>query len=592
MSTPQSQNLTTLDYDEVKQGLRSFLKTQDRFKDYDFDGSNISMIIDLLAYNTYNNNFYTHMALSEMFLDSSELRESVVSHAKHLNYLPRSRKSAKSTVSVTVEAGDSPASITIPERTQFLANCGNKRYLFYNEISTLVLPSDGTYVAEGLEIYEGRYLNEYFTVTGDDRFALASDTIDTDSIRVFVKDSPTSVEREYTRKDAIYNLSPKDEVFFVQAYMDDRYEVEFGRNVFGKEPPINGEIRILYRTTKGEEANGIDSYQVQSNIGGYTATVSQVTPSEGGAERESTTAIKHFAPKSIQVQERAITEKDYEILIKSRFPQVRAIAAYGGEELYPPQYGRVVVSICTGIGDSSAGHFFDDVRAYIKEKTPIGIEPIITQAKFLYIDVRGTISYNKSGTNMSDADVLGMVKTTAKQYSEDNLQQFNQTLRYSKLIKTIDNADENLVGVDLTLRAIIEIMPEKNAPTYILMQFKNELDPDLTYNDEQIDLYKPTIVSSIFKYAEKNVFLQDNGSGQLNIMETKNNKLSFVERNVGSVDYATGDVSLRNIAIQDWYGTGIKFYARLKNKDITCPKDRVMVIREADISLNLNPVRV
>ena len=229
--------ITQLDFLQVKENLKTFLSSQDRFKDYDFEGSNMNVLLDVLAYNTFQNNFYTNMAFSEMFLDSAQLRESVVSHAKALNYLPRSRSSSRAVINVKLNVADAPSFITVPAKTQFRAVCGNKTYNFYNTEPATVYPFNNNYIFFGLEIFEGTYVTETFVVNGNpkQRFILSNNTVDTSSIKVTIKENISdTVQTEYTRKASVFGINSTDEVYYVQAAESDKYEVTFGTNRFGK----------------------------------------------------------------------------------------------------------------------------------------------------------------------------------------------------------------------------------------------------------------------------------------------------------------------------------------------------------------------
>ena len=342
MSTPQTP-ITELDFAQVKENLKTFLKNQERFKDYNFEGSNMNVMLDVLAYNTFQNNFYTNMALNEMFLDSAQLRDTVVSHAKTLNYVPHSRTSARAVINLALSVTDAPSFVTIPSKTRFIAQCGSKSFNFYNLEAITIIPQNNVYRASGINIYEGAWATDYFRVTGDSRqrYVLSNANVNTDTIRVYVKDNAVDAAfNEFTLRNTVHGINSLDHVFYIQGAEDEKYEIVFGKNTFGSEPVADNMIMVEYLVTSGEEANGINSFAPAGNIQGYPATLALVSVSEGGAEKESIESIKYYAPKSIQVQDRAVTASDYEILLKSRFPEIQAISVYGGEELDPYPFHR------------------------------------------------------------------------------------------------------------------------------------------------------------------------------------------------------------------------------------------------------------
>ena len=380
-------SFTELDFFRNKESLKNYLKAQDKFKDFNFEGSNLNVLLDVLSYNTHLNNYYVHAAFSENFLDTAQLRENLNSHAKELNYLPQSRSSSMATVDIylSVASLNAPSFITIPRHTQFTGSCGGETFTFYNDESVTIYPNNGVYRYYGLKIYEGKILNELFVIDNQNpkRFYLNSDNIDTNSIRVYVRENTivTASEVEFVKRNDIFGLKSDSLSFFLQPHLKYRYEVDFGKDVIGYEPKHGNVVRIEYRTTSGEGGNHVKTFALSSGtISGFMATVVPSVAgsmSSGGAERESIEDIRFFAPKSIQTQYRAVTEADYEILLKNEFSEIQAISVYGGEYADPPQYGRVVISIDLreqdGITYTQAQKFID----YLKDKTPLSIEPVM-----------------------------------------------------------------------------------------------------------------------------------------------------------------------------------------------------------------------
>lgn len=586
-------SITNLDFDQVKTDLKTYLKGQNQFKDYDFEGSNMSVLLDILAYNTYQNNFYTNMAISEMFLDSSQLRDSVISHAKSLNYLPRSFTSsvAKIAVRLTV-AAPYPASITIPAKTKFIARCGNRTFTFYN-IDAVSIPNvNNTFVYNNLEVYEGSYITEAYSVTNANtqRFVISNKNVDTGSIRVIVKETATDpVGVTYMPKSNIFGVGSTDNVFYTQPYFDDKYEIGFGQNIFGKAPANGNIVLIEYRTTVGAEANGITSMVPSDTISGYQAIVTLNTTSSGGSDLESVESIKYFAPKSIQIQDRAITKSDYEILLKNKFPEIQAALAYGGEEKDPPQYGRVIVAVDTnnayGISSNDKNKYYN----YLKDRTALGIEPIIEAAQFMYLYVTSNIYYNINVTDLSPTAIKDLAANAISTYSTNNLSDFKKTFRYSNFTSVIDNSDTSILSNDTSVQAILTINPTLNVNNTFTLEFRNKLiiDHPLTVG-ELISTHKPAIKSSTFTYAGKSTaFIQDDGLGKLQILQTTTGGFIYLNRDIGSVDYTTGKVILKNFNISAYEGADIRIYARTLMSDIAPPNNRIITIRPKDVLITV-----
>ena len=333
MANPKTP-ITELDFDSVKAQLRTYLETQTQFKDYNFEGSNMSVLLDVLAFNSYQNNFYTNMALNEMFLDSAVLKNSIVSHAKELNYIPRSRKSAKATLFVLIVNAEAEGStITIPKYSNFKVSHQGESYNFVTDqvyTAKRVVPGDvnpqtgevyqiGSFIAESIDVYEGEMLSSFqregFIVDADGvlRVFLTNNEVDTDSIVVFVDAEATDDANVFTRSNTIYGVNPLDKVFYLEPYLDDRYSIYFGKNKFGVQPEEFEDVRVRYRICSGVDSNGAgkDSAFSASFIEGAEISPITLSAAAGGQERESLESIRYFAPKSLQVQERAVTTKDY-----------------------------------------------------------------------------------------------------------------------------------------------------------------------------------------------------------------------------------------------------------------------------------------
>ena len=583
---------TELDFNQIKTNLKAYLKAQDRFKDYNFEGSNMAVLLDIMAYNTFQNNYYTNMAFSEMFLDSAQLRESVVSHAKELNYLPQSRHSSQSKVNLSIDAYDSPVAVTVPRGTKFRAVCGSQTYTFVTANSYTVYPASGYYNISGLDIYEGKLVKEYYTVTGDSRqeFNINSKNVDTNSIRVIVRDNvdPDSSTDEFVAAEDIYGALATDKIFYIEPNFDEKYKITFGKDVFGTQPIVGNVVEIEYRVTVGEEANGATGIQIIGKVGGYDAYVTSSIAAEGGSERESTESIKFFAPKAAQIQGRAINQHDYEILLKNKFSEITAVSVYGGEELDPPKYGRVVVSAdvksTSALTNTTTAKYIE----FLNEISPISIEPVFVIPSYMYINVDTTVYYNTKTTQMSATDVKTLVLQAINDFSVNELSDFNKTFRYSHLTRIIDAADINIISNDTDTRAVISITPTLNTAFTQEINFKNALiiDHPLT-EGENISAHVPALRTSTFTYEGQSAYIQDDGLGVLQIIQSSGTNFIYLNKNIGSVDYTTGRATVNNLTVSDYTGTELKFFAKTLRKDIISPKDRVVKIRPQDVTIRV-----
>ena len=342
-------DLVGLDFNSIKTNLKTYLKNNTAFKDVDFEGSNISVLIDLLSYNTYLNSFYTNMVASEMFLDTAALRDSVVSHAKALNYTPRSFVSASANVTISISPTSSTNSVVIPKGTSFTSRVGSNTFTFTtNENLVLSNPNNNVFTSN-LTIYEGSYLTDSFVMNysnSSQRFVISNPTVDTSSISVTVIEDNGDNNINYSKATSLIGMTSVSNNYFIEAAENQQYEIKFGDNVFGRKPKDGSVIVAEYRTSSGELPNGASTFSNDGNIDGHSnVSVSTVSNASGGALNEPIESIRYNAPRAFQTQNRAVTASDYETILKSNFSDIQSISAYGGESLVPPQFGKVFISL-------------------------------------------------------------------------------------------------------------------------------------------------------------------------------------------------------------------------------------------------------
>lgn len=587
--------ITELDFFAIKEQFKNYLKSQSQFKDYNFEGSNMSILLDVLSYNTFQNNFYTNMALSEMFLDTAQLKNSVVSHAKELNYLPKSSTSAKAIVRVTFTDTNGASTVTIPKGTKFTSSVNGSSFNFVTAQSYLAkktaISADNrtaTYVADNVEIFEGQIFKEaeqegYFVEDTAFKCILSSENVDISSVRVSIDDG----EIEYIYKSEIFGVGPTDLVFYIEPYFDDRYAVVFGRNVFGAQPDPNDKIQIEYRVCNEEDANGASKFATTFK----SARVETIQIASGGAKKETLESIRFFAPRSIQIQERAVTAKDYEIILKQKYNEIEAVSVYGGEDLEPPQFGKVAISVVLEGSNDLSDSRKNEFRRYLIDKTPLTIEPIFVSPEFMYVDIVSNIYYSYKQTNKSEQELEGLIRNVISIYDAENLNVFGATLRTSKLISAIDGVDEAILSNSLDLRAIIEYSPPlllKQNPTF---KFGSPLVKPYPFtNSSGFTDFKPSITSSVFSYNGVCSIIQDNGAGAIQIVSSDVVNTRILNANAGTVDYSTGIVKLVNFTTDGYTGAAIKIFARKKETDIIAPKNRLLQIRDSDIKIIFNEV--
>jgi len=596
--------LVNLDFAYLKEDFKNYMRSQDLFKDYDFEGSNISVLLDTLAYNTFKNVFYLNMVASESFLDSAQLRSSVLSHSKLLNYTPRSRKSAKANITVNFQATGESQPYIIEKGSTFTGISGNDN-LILSVPETISVSSSNNSFTFTTDLYQGVYLKENYIVPYQNIpdtliYKLTNTDVDIDSLNVNVYENSSSLPRTYSRSTSLLDLTGSSEVYFLQCSGSGSYEILFGDNLIGKKPKAGSIIELDYRLSSAEEGNGIKSIDINFDPSGGELAEDADEPevivnaiSSGGSERESLESIKYYAPRHFQVQERAVTTDDYEIILKTQFPEISAITVYGGEEEDPPQFGRVFVSIdvaeATGIPYIKKQSY----SKFLKTRSPLSIEPIIIEPKYLYIDLDINARYNLNITKNTAERIKALIRNNILEYNTNNLNDFNSILRYSKLLNIIDNSDTSIVSNITDLEIHKEII-EYNVGNLqnISFSFNCKLIDDIPKMEDNHPVEdRHCISSNTFRYGSIICSIEDNGDSELFIVQ-KIGSIHKKIKKIGSVNYNTGMVNLNGF-ISDYIEDGVlKIYARPHDNDVSVSKNTILTIKPNDIKINVQAVRV
>lgn len=574
-----------VDFFETKERLLNFLKNQDRFKGYDFEGSNLSVLVDLLAYNSYNQLQYYNMSIGEMFLDSAQLRNSAVSHAKELNYLPRSRRSATALVNLIITAIQGSNSFIIPKGTSFIGRCGNISYEFTTDQTYIAERTNGNnFYVEGIKIYEGRLITEVLTT---ENTVISNAAVDTRSIRVFVNG------KEFRYATTIFGVQPNDDVFYLQPELNGKYSIQFGEDVFGYEPTAGDELVVQYRITVGKAANGVASFITDAGaLGARNINVLAQGMSVGGADIESLENIKKFAPKAFQVQERAVTSKDYEILLRQRFPEIQSISVFGGDEAEPPQYGRVIIAVDVEGRDGVSESEMELYKTYIKDKSPLTIEPVFQPAAFMYAKLNVAVKYDRNDALFSAAQLEALIRERIASFSDDTLDDFDVGLITSALQANLLQATASIDSVSITTNPIIDWSPplqQRISPTF---KFGSSFVKPYPYqpNVGIVD-FKPAFESSGFTLQGTPVIMQDDGNGFVQALIANVNDRTVFKTNIGTVDYNRGIIVLKDLTVEEYVGNQIKLTVNTVDQDIFPPKDRIIRVRQEDVTVSIRPTK-
>lgn len=595
-----SNDLTTLDFNSVKENLKTYLKSQTLFQDYDFEASNINVLLDILAYNTNLNAFYLNMISNEMFLDTALQRDSIISHAKELNYLPRSFRSAVAKINISLQDNSTNATILIPRGTTFTGTSGNKNFTFslpenVQAISTGV----NTFTALNVDIYEGDYTADSY-VSNDlnqPRYIITNKTVDTNSIRVTVIEDNGETTISYNLKDSLFDIDAVDPVYFLQAAENDSYEILFGDGVIGRPPKNNSIVLIEYRKCNGELPNGIGTFTADDTIGSATVTgIKTISKASGGAIPESISSIKFNAPRSFTTQERVVTAADYSTLLKANFSEINDVLAYGGEEFDPPQFGRVIIAVDLKNTDELPATFINKYQEFIRPRTPLAISPVFVKPEYTYVSIETNVRYNINQTSLNIDDIRSLVLSEIQSYNADNLNGFDKTLRYSQLVTAIDNAQNAIVSNDTTVTATKFITYDTNRQNYTLdfaMALVDNFGAKSTIYSENIP---SAVKSTSFEFEGVECFLEDDGVGNVNIVKYDISQFDSRQHvyvaTVGSVNYNTGVVIITDFAVSQIYGGYLKISVVPKDKDIAGQKRSILRVLDSDIRIGVTQVRV
>jgi hypothetical protein len=482
--------VTELDFDTIKSNLRAFLNQQTQFSDYDFEGSGLSVLLDVLAYNTHYNAYYLNMVANESFMDTALLRDSVVSHAKSLGYVPHSMKAPVAIINFEVVSGsNTPSTLTIPAGYSFLSNqIDSKVYNFVVLSDTTVSKANNSFYFENLELYEGQLINYAFPYNKSSNpkqiFTLPDTNIDTTTIKVAVAPSAVSTSVSvYTLVTNVVDITFTSEAFYLQESKGGQYQIYFGDDFIGKSIPDGGIVSVSYLLTNGVSANKANNFVGALTLSDSLAetltnfTVTPISSAAGGAERETVDDIKFSAVAQYSTQNRLITTKDYESYIRKNYPSVGSLSVWGGEEESPPVYGKVFLSLKPKtnyyISETEKQRIIDEI---IKPKSIVAVETIILDPEYLYLLLENKVQYNTSKTTQTSESLKNSIKNAILLYNTTNLSKFDSTLVLSKLQDAIDSVDLNaIVGSECTLKLQKRFEPNLGVASTYQINFHSEL---------------------------------------------------------------------------------------------------------------------
>ena len=558
-------NFADLDFDQIKGSIKDYLRANSDFTDYDFEGSNLSTIIDVLAYNTYITSYNTNMVTNEVFIDSATLRENVVSLARNVGYVPRSRKSARSKISFSVDTSgytNAPSSLILKAGTVCTTSTfGDQSYSFSipSDITTPVINNIAKF--EDIIVYEGAQISQTFTVDAfnpNQRFILDNAGIDTSLIKVNVRSNASaSATTTYTLADSLFDLNDKSMVFFIQEVEDERYELIFGDGIFGRKLQEPEFITASYTVSNGKEANNLNSFKFSGSLMDdndriVTSGISLITvieSSHSGAPIETIESIKKYGTRIYASRDRAVTSSDYEALIPSIYPETESVAAYGGESLNPPQFGKVFISIKPYNDRYLSNLIKDNIRRKLQKYSVAGIVPEVVDLKYLYVETNSNVYYNPNLAPSANT-VKTAVSSNVTTYADSTeLNKFGARFKYSQFLNIIDESHQSITSniTTVVMRRDLRAVVNTFADYEICYGNRFHISDHSGYNIKSSGFTVSGISGNVYLMDIPN---NDGKTGILNLFKLDSpTQPQIIRRNVGNIDYIKGEILLNPINI-------------------------------------------
>ena len=581
-----------LDFDAIKSNIKAYLEGQDTFRDYDFEGSSLSILLDILAYNTHYNALYTNLAVNESFLDSASKRSSVVSRAKEIGYIPHSASGAVAKVNITVSNTTStPASLTIPAYSPFSTTIDGSTYNFYNTAAAVGVLSGSTYTFNDIEIKEGTPLEFRYTAAQGVRYLIPNADVDLSTVTVRVQENAQSgTFKTFVRQEELLELNETSKVFFIKEIEGELYELEFGNDVIGKALANGNIVTIAYMTTNKGNANGarVFSYQGATLLGGNVATTTTMAATSG-ADIEDIESIRYNAPRHYTAQNRAVTVEDYKSTIFRSFPEAQTINVWGGEDNVPPQYGKVFISIkpeTTNALTSAQKELI--ITEILKNKNVVSITPEIVDPEYIDIEVTSTVYYNPRLTVRALSDIKDLVIDTIKTYNDDRLESFVGVYKHSNLSAAIDQTEDSIVSNITTIKLHREINVAYGLNTTYEINLGNPIYHS-GVPEQSIDSH-----GFMIEGYDQMMYLEDfpnpnSQTGYFRMYYIENDVKTYI-RDFGEINYDTGYMKLNELTI-----TGIDttesptfdLIVKPQSNDVVSIRNQLVQIRDEDIYVNV-----
>lgn len=584
-------NVSELDFDRIKENLKTYLRGQTEFTDYDFDGAGLSILLDVLAYNTHYNGLYNNMTINEAFLDSATKRSSVVSRANELGYVPHSASCAQAVINMTVSNTTSstpPVSIVLPKNTSFGTSISDVTYTFYTTEEVVALNNGfGVYNFNNLVIKQGVPLTFNQVVNEGVRYIIPNANVDLSTLTVRVQDSSTSTNfTTFVNSDSILNITSSDNVYFIKEIEDQLYELTFGDGVLGKQLSNGNVVHLEYFVSGLDAPNGARAFTYNGpGLFGGNITLTTVTPAYNGSSPESIDSIRFNAPKAYTAQNRAITSEDYKTLIYNYFPEAKAVSVWGGETATPPQYGKVYITIIPQtIRSLTEGEKQYVLNTIIAPRKALTVTPEIIDPVYVKIQLNVSYYYNPQLTIRSAGDITTLVQQTITNYNDESLSTFGGIFRHSHLSRMIDATEPSIVSNITTVKLQVEITPIFNVMSPYVLHIENPI-----YNS---GVPEESIITTGFYCTESSEVcyiddLPEEGSdiGKLRLFYYNSSNEKVIIREVGIVNYAIGLISIDGLEVISLFNQSWNITFKPQSNDVVSTKNQFCQIDQTLLTI-------
>ena len=582
--------IAELDFDTIKNNLKDYFNSQAEFTDHDFGGSAVSVLLDILSYNTYYNAYYLNMLASESFLDSAQLRDSVVAKASMLGYTPQSATGSKSNVSITVTPGDSPASITIDKNTQFTSSVNGTSYVFCTANSATITPVDGVYTASGVTLTQGIPLTFRYTANTantEQKFLLPNANTDTDTLTVTVQESATDTNTSvYTKATDITTVNSTSNVYFLSESSEGQFKVEFGDGVIGRKPVTGNIVLLAALVTEGDEVNGANTFSASGTVGGYsTVSVAVTNAASGGSDKENLESIKFNAPKNFETQNRAVTTDDYKKIVEGNVSGLDSVSVWGGQDNATPAFGKVFVSAKPTGATSLSTAQIGEIKSAVSSFNMVSITPEVVDPDIIDLIFSVTVKYDSRKTTLSSGAVAEAVIDTIQTYKTNNLLKFGSIFRYSTLTTNIDNTNASIINNLTTITAKKGLTPSTTTAESYTIDFNNEIfNPSTTYEG--------AVTSTAFAFTDaagttyESAFMDDL-NGTLRIYYLSGSDKIILSNTAGTVTYSNGNISITSFKPDSFVGSTLDFTIQPAVNDLVPVRNQMFDVSNTNITVTM-----